>query len=139
MKCWKYIVLTSFMFLSSCQNKETSCYIYDYKDVSHIEWNQIFDINQDEYYIYVYSLKCGHCKEIKQEIISFAVNNENVYFVLYKKEIPVVDSSYVLIGRDKYEDVGIIGTPTLFEISSHIVSDVHTGSEAIIKTLSNKN
>ena len=138
MKLLKPLLLAMFpTLLLSCSNE---CKIYDYSDVTHIEWEHIFDIESDYYYIYVYSLSCGHCKDIKEEIINFAMKKDNeTYFVLYNKDIPVVDSNYVLIGKTNYQDLGIVGTPTLFEISNHFVSDVCTGSESIIKTLTKHN
>lgn len=115
--------------------------IYDYSDVAHlmIEWSDILNKEEERYFGYIYSSQCGHCKEIKQDVIKAALNGKKkIYFITYTKEIPIITNASNNIGVDDYEKLGIIGTPTLFEIENRIVMDCYTGSEAIIATLTNQ-
>ncbi len=115
--------------------------IYDYSDVSHltIEWKEILNQEEKRYFGYVYSSQCGHCKEIKQDVIKTALNSDKkIYFINYTKDIPIITNASNNIGVDDYEKLGIIGTPSLFEIENNIVMDCHTGSEAIIATLTSQ-
>ena len=80
----KLFLLIFIPFLSSCNNLKSATTIYpsvswdeDY-EVEHfyyeikdyeIEWEQIFDIELNEYYVYFYSKTCGHCSELKNWII----------------------------------------------------------------------
>ena len=111
--------------------------IYDYEDVEHlmISWDQILD-KDDKYFAYVYSETCGHCKEIKQVVLEKALLGKDAfYFVKYDKEIPVITNAELNIGCSSYFDLGIMGTPTLFEINNHTVISCYTGSNEILKTL----
>ena len=114
---------------------------YDYSDVAHlmIEWSDILNQEEEQYFGYVYSNQCGHCREIKQDVIKAALKGEKkIYFINYTKDIPIITNASNNIGVDDYEKLGISGTPTLFEIEKRIVIDCYTGSEAIITTLTNQ-
>ena len=109
----------------------------DFED-NHIEWSEIFNFPLDSYYIYIYSPTCGHCKDIKEYVLQFAyLNIESFYFVTYSSEITAITNVESIIGKDDYQDVGIVGTPTLFLIENHILSNVFTGSKEIIATMYN--
>ena len=104
-----------------------------------IEWSDILSQEDERYYAYIYSTQCGHCKEIKQAVINIALNSDKkIYFITYTKDIPIITNASNNIGVDNYENLGIIGTPTLFEIEHKVVLDCYTGSEAIIETLTNQ-
>ena len=111
---------------------------YDYNDVEErvIEWKDVLS-KDDEYHVYVYSQTCGHCKEIKQTVLEYAIMHENFYFVIFDKTLPIINNDLLNIGASNYETMGIVGTPTLFEIDNHIVSECYTGSALIIETLTN--
>lgn len=145
----KIYILCALPLLLGCNKAKTtndskansSEIIYDYSDVSHltIEWKEILNQEEERYFGYVYSSQCGHCKEIKQDVIKAALNGEKkIYFITYTKEIPIITNAINNIGVDDYEKLGIIGTPSLFEIENRIVMDCYTGSKAIIATLTNQ-
>ena len=118
-----------------------SMIIYDYSDVAHltIEWDKILSQEEKHFFAYIYSNQCGHCKEIKQDVIRCALNDDKkIYFIVYTKEIPIITNTMNNIGVDNYEQLGIIGTPTLFEINEGIVVECYTGSSSIIETLTNQ-
>ncbi len=128
--------------LLGCQKVTTSSekLSLDYLDFedNHIEWTEIFNFPMDSYYVYIYSPTCGHCKDIKEYVLQFAyLHKDGFYFVTYSSEITVITNVESVIGKDNYQDVGIVGTPTLFLIQNHILSDVFTGSKEIIATMYN--
>ncbi len=141
----KLLFLCACLLLTACQKQETSSEYsilieYDYQDVEHlhIEWKDILSQERYNYFVYIYSLTCGHCKEVKPYILNAALNSDKqFYFVTYTKEIPIITNAELNIGVTYYEKLGIIGTPTLFEIESGMVSACYTGSVAIIETLTN--
>ena len=138
-------ILFAFILFSLCgcskqkQNETISSDVvtYDYSDIVDrtIQWSEILS-QEANYYAYVYSETCGHCKEIKQEVLKYAIEiNQNFYFILFNKEIPIIEKDSSNIGIDNYLKLGICGTPTLFEINNHVVITCYTGSKAIINTL----
>ena len=140
MKKLLFCLLCSMLIGCSNSKNTADSLSLDYQDfeAQHIEWSTIFDIPQDAYLIYIYSPYCGHCKDIKDEVLSFANENKEVfYFVVYSNEITVLNNTEPIIGKSSYQDVGILGTPTLFFINNHVLVDVFTGSQEIIATLYN--
>ena len=141
----KLLFLCACLLLTSCktENKNESYSILiecDYINVEHlhIEWKNILSQEANNYFVYVYSLTCGHCKEVKPYILEYAMESKDIfYFVIYTKDIPIISNAEQNIGVTNYEELGIIGTPTLFEIESGMVSACYTGSSAIIETLTN--
>lgn len=104
----------------------------------HIEWSEIFNFPMDSYYIYIYHPSCGHCKDIKDAVLAFAYwHADDFYFVIYSSVINVITNTETIIGKSNYQEVGIIGTPTLFLIKNHAIYSVFTGSKEIIATLYN--
>lgn len=112
---------------------------YEYENVLeyHIEWKNMLSLD-GEYYAYIYSPTCGHCREIKQDIIEARLSHGiNVYYIKYNKDINIVDNGDELIDKDSIDDLGILGTPSMFEINNHKVKGYYAGKTAIIETLTN--
>lgn len=134
--CGLIIIIVS----CSKSNKESiSSIIYDY-DLTQdktIEWNDLFNQNQDFYYVYVYSPKCSHCNDIKQDVISYSLDKDNFYFVLFDTNIPTSEFYLDCLGSKDVKDVSIAGTPSLLAIENHILIKNIAGSNAIIATLTN--
>ena len=134
----KILILFTFpLLLSGCV--ETKTRSYDYEDISNltISWSEIFDISMTHYFVYIYSKTCGHCQKIKQDVLSYAMSHDDLYFVVYDKTIPIVEDVNNTIGKTNYEDIGIKGTPTLLEIFEHELISNIAGTTAIIETLTN--
>ena len=135
----------SLVLLNGCASKKEEIVKeeskeYEYEDVSHlmIAWSQIFEQAETDYMTYFYSETCGHCKQIKQQIIDIALNGTNkIYFVKFTDEIPIIADKSSVIGKDSFNDLGIVGTPSIYVISSHIIIDYIVGSNNIISTLTN--
>ena len=129
------IKLASMIFLiSGCtfNQQETSYYEqeetpeveHNYSEVSEYEltWEAIFDVNEDQYYVYVYSTTCSHCDELKNYIVEKALQREDVYFIKGTSRDQITSDSSKLIGAQKSDDVWILGYPSLLKISSQKVT-----------------
>ena len=129
------IKLASMIFLiSGCtfNQQETSYYEQEetpevernYSDVSEYEltWEAIFDVNEDQYYVYVYSTTCSHCDELKNYIVEKALQREDVYFIKGTSRDQITSDSSKLIGAQKSDDVWIVGYPSLLKILSQKVT-----------------
>ena len=112
---------------------------YDYEDIDYltISWSEIFDVPMVDYFVYVYSPTCGHCQKIKQDILNYAIHHDNFRFVLFNKDIPVLEDVTGTIGKNTVDDIGIKGTPSLFEIYDGVLIKNIVGSTAILETLTN--
>lgn len=113
---------------------------YNYRDIDYliIPWENIFNINSNDYFVYVYSLTCSHCNEIKQEIISYALTHDDFYLVTMNDSIPLIRNPNTTIGATKYQDVGIAGTPTLLQIKDHILINNVAGTTNVTYLLFGK-
>ena len=137
------LCLPAVMMLVGCNERieisSQSEIAYDYDLVSdkHIEWKSIFEQEDNNYYVYIYSMTCGHCRIIKDDVISYALSHDNFYFVIYSASIPLINNRDLAIGKDSIYGLGIMGTPSLFEINSHIITNYYLGTSEIIETLSN--
>lgn len=145
----KLFLLIFIPFLSSCNNLKSATTIYpsvswdeDY-EVEHfyyeikdyeIEWDQIFDIELNEYYVYFYSKTCGHCSELKNWIIQKRIENCAIYFIEDNENIKFLQDISQTIGSNNLKNFGILGFPSIIKIiNKTIVSNV--GGIANIKNL----
>ncbi|MCD6482219.1 MAG: thioredoxin family protein, partial [Candidatus Izimaplasma sp.] len=90
-------------------------HINDYSEISHMD--------EDEYLVYYYSEICGHCNDIKIQVLEFADdNNEDikVYFIDAGK---VTGYNYIS---------GMNGTPSLLMVVDGQLVDLVSGSDKII-------
>ena len=129
------IKLASMIFLiSGCtfNQQETSYYEqeetpqveHNYSEASEYEltWEAIFDVNEDQYYVYVYSTTCSHCDELKNYIVEKALQREDVYLIKGTSRDQITSDSSKLIGAQKSDDVWILGYPSLLKISNQKVT-----------------
>ena len=143
MKKVVFLALSIIMIGCKSNNKSEKYSIkieYDYQDVEnlHIKWKDCLSQIENNYYVYIYSETCGHCKEVKPYILKEAIEGMNrIYFISYTNEIPIITNEENLVGASDYTNLGIRGTPTLFEIEEGMLSSCYTGSSLIIETLTN--
>ena len=52
-------------------------------DVTKINLKDMFNQNQEDYYVYFYMVQCPFCNQVKDKMLNFAAENDNVYFVDY--------------------------------------------------------
>ena len=130
--------LMTLLMIGCSNNEEAKAIEYDYSDVAFLTicWNDILNVDSLEYFAYIYSSTCGHCSEIKQEVISYAlVNKGSLYFVPFNKDIPIINDRTIPIEKVKVEDLGIVGTPSMFLIVNHVVKENYVGKKEIVSTL----
>ena len=136
-------LLVPFLISCSSANKavsesENSIIIpHDYSEVSDrmIEWQDIFEQEDDFYYCYVFSKTCSHCNAIKDYVIDYALRKNNMYFIEFNKNIPIMSDISYTIEKTNVEDIGILGTPTLLEIFNGTLIANVAGEKNILQKL----
>lgn len=131
-----FILLT---LLSSCSITNHSDLIYeDYNQLEEyqITWRDLFLQSNSEYFVYIYSLSCLHCQNIKEEVISFVISEKYpTYLIEYTKDIPISNNVEDCIGSSSYVEVTIKGTPSLLQIKNgYLILNV-AGSKEILSVL----
>lgn len=135
------LLLLFTLLISGCSNTHANIITkeYDYLDVStHIDWIDVFSQVEDLYLVYFYSLTCGHCKEIKQDILSYYFSVDQVIYFVQADENTVYGSSGELIGVSDVSNLFIYGTPFLIKLENHVIVE-HYGGEKEIREYINKN
>lgn len=96
----------------------------DYKHfIGHIAYSfQMLESMPDRRYMaYYYSDECGHCQEVKSDIIDFLTDYDDMPFYL----LDVVDAP------DSTGVEGLSGTPTLLIISDGMITEAYVGKERV--------
>lgn len=130
------MVLTLF-YCSSC-NLNFSSKEYDYSMIENlkIEWTNLFLQSKVSYFVYIYQEHCFYCNELKNEIISFALNEiYPTYFIKYSIEIPIDNDIENTINATTVEKVFIKGVPTLLKIERSTLTLNIAGYNEIFTTL----
>ena len=133
----KFICIFLTLFLIACQGSPK---VYSYQDVNskHLTYENIFFPTNYHYFIYVYSGGCYVCDSIKQEIISYSLNDENFYFLLYSHELVPPEENFdqtTILGVDDVKNIYLIGTPSMLEIKGGKIDNYYLGSEKILTKL----
>ncbi len=130
----RYLSLLFFPFLIGC--KEQIPLDYDSFQERMIEYQDLFEQDFDNYYVYIYSNHCGHCEDFKEEILQVFKNNENMYLIKYSNKIETSSRIDDTIGSTSIENVHILGTPTLMEIYKGVLVTNVAGKTDIRKIVS---
>ena len=137
------ILFLSFAVLAGCslQEKQSETPVdevvipisHEYSEVSDYEltWQTMFDVDEEHYYVYIYSTTCTHCEELKNYIIEKALNRGDIYFVKGSSKDQVTTDSKKLIGAENPGDIYILGYPSLLLISNHKCTKNLAGSSQI--------
>lgn len=112
---------------------------HDYVEVEDriIPWDDLFNKESNRYYCYVFSKTCSHCNEIKNNVIDYALKNDNFFFVEYGKHIPLTDDITPTIGATSIDNVTIMGTPTLLGLINHTLIENIAGSKKVLDKIQN--
>ena len=125
--------------LLTCSCSElTEKVVHNYHETrdSQISWENIFFLEDDEFFVYFYAEKCGYCNEIKQSVLNFYLKNLCVfYFVNCDFEIKTGPMKE-LRGIDNLDDFYIFGTPFLVKFEYRVVTDYYVGSQDILDYIS---
>lgn len=110
----------------------------DYTDFPnlYLEWKNLFLPAKSQYFIYIYSISCLHCAHIKKEVLGTIKGKEELFYLMeYSEDIPISTNTSETIGKEKIDEVSILGTPTLIEITNHYVGLNIAGEKEIIEYL----
>ena len=128
----KFLLLLTLFLISSCEitigsfsNFSESQLIFK-EERKTMVWKDLLSQQEENYYAYIYSETCGYCKKIEPEIKSFALKHV-VYFVLFSEGIPIKPEREDFTNVDDINSLFILGTPTLFKISSKKVDNCYIG------------
>ena len=89
---------------------------HDYDEIitAKINYFDVFNQNEDEYFLYYFSETCYHCVGIKNEIIDFALSSEvTVYFVEVEERFGVYDDVNKTVGTSNPLEAFANQTPQL--------------------------
>jgi len=106
---------------------------HDYSEVEEFSLTResIFDVDSANYYVYFYSSTCSHCQEIKNYMISKALERKDIYFVRGTNKDKITTDTKILTGAERAEDVWILGYPSLLLISNKKVTKNLAGNASI--------
>ena len=110
---------------------------YDIVVDKFIKWNNTFEVEEHDYYVYFFSPTCSHCNKLKNFIIPIIKEKGNIYLVESCAEIKFVKDTSMVLGVDNISDFGIIGYPTLVRISDKKVDSYFIGVQSIKNELTN--
>lgn len=142
----KLISFTLLLTLMGCSGSNsiqsldyTPSISHDYSDMidRFICWDDIFLLNKEHYFVYIFSYTCRHCNSIKNTVLEYAMNNDNFYFIEYSKVIPIVSDIESTINQTELQYIGILGTPTLLEIYDNVLIMNAAGENEISNFLAN--
>lgn len=125
------------LIFTSC-NQEIEPVKHNYLEIkdSLIPWSDVFIQEENSYYVYFYSELCGHCSDIKQDVISFYLKEEYVLYFVCTDYEKVIGPKKDLTGINNTDDFYIFGTPFMVLIEDHIVSEYYAGSGEILELIS---
>ena len=132
----KLILSTLIAMLASCSSYETIKHNYHEIKDHLISLSDIFIQEEDTYLVYFYSERCGHCNELKQDILSYYFKQITpMYFICTDIEI-VTGPPKDLLGISDINEFYIFGTPFLTLIKDGTVADYYVGKVQILDFIS---
>lgn len=118
-------------------NSNTSGYSYDDIKERKIAWNMINKCAKSQYFVYFYMENCLHCNEIKQYIISLAIEEKvDIFFVEKNDEIVIGKYIENTIGESLLDYIFIAGYPSIILFNEGVVKDNVLGKNDILNLLS---
>ena len=107
-----------------------------------IDYLNFFNIS-DNYIIYVYANSCPACNGIKENVISFLKNNDNVYtlncdtFEMKIKETNIDSAREELKGVNNFEELYFVTSPSLYFIDNGGIIDALIGVQYVSQYILN--
>ena len=110
---------------------------HEYFEIIHItiNWSDILKQNKETYYVYIYSLTCTHCQELKNYIIGEALKRDDIYFVKGSNKDVIKTEVSDTIGATEVKDIAILGYPTMLKIKNKTLVQNVAGNSKIIDIL----
>lgn len=104
-------------------------------DYMSINWADILLQNKEAYYVYIYSLMCTHCQELKNYIIDEALKRDDIFFVKGSNKDVIKTEVSNTIGATDVKDIAILGYPSMLKISNKTLVQNLAGNSKIIDIL----
>lgn len=135
------------LFLSSCfsttYKKDQQLIVeeipveHDYSELEdyRIEWEDIFNISMDDYFVFFFSINCSHCENIKNEIVEIILSRNDVFVVKGSNKVVFKNEIFSTIGAVNVGDFGILGYPSCVEIKDGKVAKNVAGKSQILNIL----
>lgn len=125
------------LVLTGCKANNQIKESHNYHEVKDdlIAWSDIFNIDSSDYLLYFYSERCGHCSEIKNEVISYYEHTDKEMYFVCTDIDAVFGPAKDLTDIDNIEDFYIFGTPFLTRIYNFKVKEYYAGSNSILNYL----
>ena len=131
-----FLVFLSLLFIGCTNNKSgvTSTEL-DYSIVkTHINWIDIFNQQEVDYFVYFYSTTCAHCRNIKQEMLNYYLFKKSyLYFLCMDKIDDRYKQPYDITGICDSNKLYIFGTPFLIEVKNYKVYQYYAGEKSILE------
>lgn len=110
---------------------------YSYEDVASffIPFEEIFLIDKLTYYIYFYASWCPVCNEIKDRVIAYALQHQNIYFLNEPRGIKYAENISSTIGISSLDNLYIVGYPSLIKINNKTIEKNLAGDILILNEL----
>lgn len=122
------------LLITGCTANQSKSIKHNYHETKEalITWSDVFNQPEHDYLVYFYSERCGHCNEIKNQVIDYYLSSINaMYFVCTDIEA-VFGQQGEIIGVSNIEEFYILGTPFLIEIHEYVVMNYYAGTRAIL-------
>ena len=122
------------MLLVGCNNYKKAEVKHNYHEIKSdlIDWANVFKQEENDYLVYFYSERCGHCNSIKNDIINYYLTTRNkMYFVCTDYDV-VFGPQNDIRGINNIDDFYIFGTPFLVRIQNYTVSKYYAGTTTIL-------
>ena len=141
MKLFKFFPLL--VLLTGCGTADQEIYqqplVLDYPEESQIVWEDVLKQEDELYYVYFYSLTCGYCANLKAQMLEYNQTTTNVlYFCNVTDGFMYKENVNSVIGCNEISEFGIVGIPSLIEITKNTVSNYFLGISAITVFIENK-
>ena len=131
-----FLVFLSLLFIG-CTNSKSGASIpeLDYSIVkTHINWIDIFNQQEVDYFVYFYSTTCAHCRNIKQEMLNYYLSEKSyLYFLCMDKIDDRYKQPYDITGICDSNKLYIFGTPFLIEVKNFKVYQYYAGEKSILE------
>ena len=129
-------VAAMFVSCSPAQNEQSNKNAsteYEIPVEQEIDLKDCLSQSESQYLVFFHSETCSHCREIREDILFFA--NENilkVYFLDIKKpsnEVTICQKEEIELGISSYQDIKILGTPTIIKVENGVTTANVAGKE----------
>ena len=162
------LLVSSLLFLSSCNNIKVYVNNKDYADYEQFvlpTLEDFYTLNEDNYFIYLYSDSCSHCDDIKKDIFSYLEKMKDPSFnstVLYNMHSNKTNEG--IVNRNHFKKIDesegktqeqlinemikeepsslsstyFFGTPSLYLIKNNHLSSLKIGTSVVVSSLNSE-